>query len=138
MSSKRVVSNANPKAGSSASDNLWDDLDKIYIAVLNEEPRVIISMPEELLNVEPDTFMKSPPMAPGNCPLKWWQENKVNVPTLALTARAFLFISATQAKSERLNSVSGNIVSARRACTIPEHVAELTFLHENIQYCNFI
>ena len=122
LSSKRVVSNANPKAGSSASNNLWDDLDKMYTAVLNEEPRGIISTPEELLNVELDTFIKSPPIARVNCPLKWLQENKVNLPTLALMARAFWSIPATQAKSERLNSVSDNAVSARRACTLLEHV----------------
>ena len=63
---------------------------------------------------------------------KWWKNNKNRYPTLALVARAFLVIPATQAKSERLNSTSDNIVTIPCSAVSPEHVAQLTFLHENL------
>ena len=52
--------------------------------------------------------------------------------TLAVMARVFLCVPATQTKSERLNSTSGHIVEDRRSKLLTQHVTELTFLHENL------
>src|SRR5258705_13898288 len=50
---------------------------------------------------------------------------KQRLPTLALLARTLLGIPATQVKSERLNSTSGNIATARRATMHHEHVVNV-------------
>ena len=42
---------------------------------------------------------------------------------------------ATSVPSERLFSVAGNIVSAKRAALLPENVEKLVFLHENASVC---
>lgn len=64
-------------------------------------------------------------------PLKWWKENEVRFPTLALLAKKYLSVPATSIPSERLFSVAGNIVTKKRASLTSEHVDILTFLHCN-------
>jgi len=61
-------------------------------------------------------------------PLQWWNLNKHILPNLAKLA---LSIVATSVPSERLFSVAGNIVSAKRATLLSENVEKLVFLHEN-------
>ncbi len=66
------------------------------------------------------------------CPLTWWKSAQVRLPKLSRIARALLAIPATSVNSERLNSTSGNIVTTKRCNLLSEHVAELTFIHENL------
>jgi hAT family C-terminal dimerisation region len=54
---------------------------------------------------------------------------------LAALARVFLCVTATQTKTERLNSTSGHIVEDRRSKLLTQHVTQLTFLHENLEIC---
>jgi hypothetical protein len=76
-------------------------------------------------------YIDSPVIPRTECPLRWWAANASKYKTLAILARGFLSIPATQVKSERLNSTSGNVVDNRGSLTT-QHVMELTFLHENL------
>ncbi len=123
-----VSGNGNSRSSATNDNDLWTSLDRMYEVAVNEVP---VKAAAEMLNEELEIFMLLPPI-PRNCnSLIWWKENKARMPTLALVARAVLAIPATQAKSERLNSVSGNVTTAR-AGTLTEHISELTFLHENL------
>ncbi|XP_061697825.1 pyridoxal phosphate homeostasis protein isoform X1 [Syngnathoides biaculeatus] len=71
------------------------------------------------------------PLSKKENPLTWWKTNAARYPTLATLAKSFLGIPATLTASERMFSVTGNIVSKRRASLSFEHLDMLTFLHCN-------
>ena len=60
-------------------------------------------------------------------PLQWWNLNKHVLPNLAKLAQKYLGIVATSVPSERLFSVAGNIVSAKRAALLTENVEKTWF-----------
>lgn len=53
-------------------------------------------------------------------PVKWWKENEVRFPILAMLAKSYLSVPATSTPSERLFSVAGNIVTKKRASLTSE------------------
>jgi hypothetical protein len=77
-------------------------------------------------------YMIESPIGRNANALEWWKVNHHRLPNLSRIARALLAIPATSVNSERLNSTSGNIVTRRRCNLLSEHVAELTFIHENM------
>ena len=62
-------------------------------------------------------------------PLQWWNDRKQTYPLIIKLVRKMLSIVATSMPSERLFSCSGNVISERRSCLLPD---KLIFLHENI------
>ena len=67
----------------------------------------------------------------------WWKSNSSRFPTLSCVAQNVLGISATKVTSERLFSLSGNIVTATRSNLLSTHVEELYFLNTNLNYIYF-
>ena len=68
---------------------------------------------------------------PMNCnPLMWWKANDVHLPYFSILSRRYLAMPATSAPVERLFSVAGQIVTAKRSRLDPETVTLLVFLHE--------
>ena len=65
-------------------------------------------------------------------PLMWWKEHAAKFPYLSQLARRYLAMPATSASVERLFSVAGQVVTAKRASLDPETVTLLVFLHEAI------
>ena len=65
-------------------------------------------------------------------PLEWWRTHHRSYPRLAKMAQKYLSIVATSVPSERLFSIAGIIVSAKRAALDPENVETLLFLHDNL------
>jgi hypothetical protein len=108
---------------------LWDSFAKLSKQAIARAPAIQVA---NVLCDELEHFRQEPPIPMENCPLLWWKQHTERYPHLAVVVRGFLSIPATQVKSERLNSTSGNIVTARRGGLLTEHVSELTFLHENI------
>ena len=64
--------------------------------------------------------------------LMWWKKYAVRFPYLSRLARRYLAMPATSASVERLFSVSGQVVTAKRARLDPTTVTLLVFLHEAI------
>ena len=62
----------------------------------------------------------------------WWKEHAAQFPYLSQLARRYLAMPATSASVERLFSVAGQVVTAKRASLDPETVTLLVFLHEAI------
>jgi hypothetical protein len=116
-----------------ATASLWDNHDHIMqLERGNSATRQTNNNLVNCINEELKMFLKEPPTDRNSCPLRWWREHKLYMPHLARIARALLSIPATSVNSERLNSTSGNIVTIRRGRLLTEHVAELTFLAENL------
>ena len=63
--------------------------------------------------------------------LTWWKHNQEELPLLSKLARMILAIPASSAKSERVFSVGGLIVSCRRGSLAPTKVEQLIILKEN-------
>ena len=63
--------------------------------------------------------------------LIWWKLNQEELPLLSKLARLILAIPASSAKSERVFSVGGLIVSCRRGSLAPTKVEQLIVLKEN-------
>ena len=66
-------------------------------------------------------------------PLVWWKVNHHSYPLLSQLAQKYLCVTATSCSSERLFSVSGNIVTKKRTALKPHRVDQLVFLACN---CN--
>lgn len=110
---------------SSASSSLWAALDSLP---MQEAP----SHSQE--NAEITTYLSSARVARTVNPYEWWKQNKHQYPNIAEVATRYLPIPATQVASERMFSVSGNIVTQRRELLRPDHVEQLTFLHDNFKH----
>ncbi|CAH1114795.1 unnamed protein product [Psylliodes chrysocephalus] len=63
--------------------------------------------------------------------LKWWSKNHHRFPVLALIARQYLNVPASQTSSERLFSIAGNIVTSDRARLLSSNVEQIAFLNKN-------
>ena len=66
-------------------------------------------------------------------PLKWWNDRKHTYPLITKLVQKTFSMVATSVPSERLFSSSGNIITEKRSCLLPENADKLIFLHENIR-----
>ena len=64
-------------------------------------------------------------------PLQWWRQNRERLPALATVARVYLGAPPTSVPSERLFSVTGEVLSDHRSSLLPENAARLIFLKYN-------
>ena len=65
--------------------------------------------------------------------LQWWQKHKKILPILSQIAKQILTIPVSSAKSERVFSTGGNIVTKKRNRLIPKHVETLIIFKENMK-----
>ena len=65
-------------------------------------------------------------------PLQWWSTHVSEYPSLSKLARKYLCVCGTSSPSERLFSVAGNIVTAKRSLLKPHKVDMLMFLAKNL------
>ena len=63
--------------------------------------------------------------------LTWWKLNQEELPLLSKIARTVLSIPASSAKSERVFSTGGNVVTAKRSRLLPSKAEDLIILKEN-------
>ena len=82
---------------------------------------------EDKVKKEIESYLQSPKPDADSNPLKLWRRNFASFPTLSVLARKYLCICATSCLSERLISISGNIVTDKRSLLNPEKVNTLTF-----------
>lgn len=62
---------------------------------------------------------------------QWWKQQKSSFPKLSLLAQAILAVPATSAPSERVFSIAGLVVQAKRSSLVPENVNKIIFVHNN-------
>ncbi|XP_041460598.1 E3 SUMO-protein ligase ZBED1-like [Lytechinus variegatus] len=101
------------------------------IGELDEEENLPRTSPESEARDEINRYLREPKVRMSGDPLSWWKLEEGKFPTLAAMARKYLCTPATSVPSERLFSVAGNIVTAKRSLLTPENVGMLTFLHDN-------
>jgi hypothetical protein len=68
-------------------------------------------------------------------PLKWWSTQVHTYPRLSQLARSILSVPATSAPSERVFSVAGLVINAKRSTLSPSVVDKVIFVHDNSAYC---
>ena len=60
-------------------------------------------------------------------PLTWWKNNECKYPHIAITERCYLAVPGTSVRSERVFSMAGDIVTAKRSTLSPDNVDILLF-----------
>lgn len=88
--------------------------------------------PEQKAKKEIERYLHSPQPDTESNPLSWWKLQAPHYPGLSKIAQKYLCICATSEASERLFSVAGNVVTAKRSCLKPDKVNMLTFLANNL------
>lgn len=66
-------------------------------------------------------------------PLEWWKSNVCKYPLISLIARRYMSVQATSVASERVFSVAGDILTAKRSQLAAENVNKLVFLKQNFK-----
>ena len=62
---------------------------------------------------------------------QWWKRQTETFQKLSLLARGILSVPATSAPSERVFSIAGLVVQAKRSSLAPENVNEIIFVHNS-------
>jgi hypothetical protein len=65
-------------------------------------------------------------------PLIWWQENEKSFPLIAVLAKKYLCIPATEASSERVFSTASLILTKTRNALSSDHAEDLIFCHDSL------
>ena len=91
-----------------------------------------ILSPAQRINAEMQIYLNRPKLDLEDELLLWWKHHATEFLILAKLVRKYLCVCATSAASERLFSMSGNIVTPRRSCLKPDKVNMLVFLANNL------
>lgn len=87
--------------------------------------------PKELASNELKSYLAEPVPTLACSDLSWWKQNDLKYPKLAILARKHLSTPASSVSAERIFSLTGNIISKKRARLKPELVEKLVFLNKN-------
>ena len=68
----------------------------------------------EILRPEFRSYVSEPSITSCDDPLKWWRENQMRFPNVALVARRLLAVPATSVASERAFSKTGDVITKKR------------------------
>lgn len=82
---------------------------------------------------EIEEYLGSPPISEDQNPLRYWRLNDERFPILASLAARYLSLPATSASVERLFSVGGSIMRARRASMKIETAERLILYNEYLR-----
>ena len=75
-----------------------------------------------------EQYKNEPHIDLSECPLEWWRKHEGAYANLAKLARKFLASPATTVPCERLFSLSGNIVTKKRASLSADNINKLVSL----------
>ena len=78
-----------------------------------------------------DMYMQYPTLDIDESPLEWLKLEAGRMPLLSTVARKYLSVCATSVPSERVFSIGGNLVNAKRNSIKPDKVNKLIFLASN-------
>ena len=63
--------------------------------------------------------------------LEWWKQQSGTFPRLSRLARSILAVPATSTPSERVFSIAGLTLLAKRSSLAPHTVSKIIFVHDN-------
>jgi hypothetical protein len=66
--------------------------------------------------------------------LHWWKQQLDTFPNLAKLAQGILAVPATSAPSERVFSIAGLVLQAKRSALAPHRVDKIIFVHNNYTF----
>lgn len=87
--------------------------------------------PKELASNEFTAYLSEPVSSFACSDLSWWKQNELKYPKLATLARKHLSTPASSVSAERIFSMTGNIISKKRARLRHDLVDKLVFLNKN-------
>jgi len=82
-------------------------------------------------------FSEESPLEPTGDTLMWWKEHETQYPILSILAKKYLSIPATSVPSERIFSLSSNIMTKKRTQLGSKTLAALVFLHANSDWISW-
>lgn len=77
-------------------------------------------------------YLAEPPLPPSTDPLSFWDEKKGVWPALSSVAQELLSCPSTTVQSERVFSVTGNILCPQRSQLLPQLLEQMAFLKVNL------
>ncbi|KAL6062157.1 RNA polymerase II regulatory region DNA binding [Balamuthia mandrillaris] len=95
--------------------------------IFGTEPTATASSPRSV-SEELHAFMVLPAIPEKRDPRTWWREHCHLFPRLYHVALKYLSIPATSAESERIFSLTGNILSPHRSTLSSQRLNQLVFL----------
>ncbi|XP_069500442.1 E3 SUMO-protein ligase ZBED1-like isoform X2 [Ambystoma mexicanum] len=102
----------------------------IYDLLLGKDPTE--SMPE--IHQQLENYIVEPLCKRSASPLDWWRSNEHRFPVVAKLARQYLAIPATAVLPQRVFSTTESPLEHRRAVLSPEHLDQILFLHQNVDF----
>lgn len=95
-----------------------------------KRPSVQLNL-REVVTKEISAYLDQPAVHLDTNPIEWWMSNADNLELLARLAKHMLVIQGTSVASERVFSMCGDTVNAKRSCLTGEHVGAIVFLNKN-------
>ncbi|KAM8972302.1 zinc finger BED domain-containing protein 4-like [Pelodytes ibericus] len=77
-------------------------------------------------------YLCEPPLPPNVDPLSFWDQKKIVWPALSLVAQKLLSCPATSVQSERVFSITGNILNPQLSRMSPHLMEQIAFLKLNL------
>lgn len=109
------------------------------VALLAQKHSAQISSSDRIHD-EVEYFLTTASLAyvPDGDILKYWKKMQGQFPWLSALAKSILCILATSTPSERVFSIAGLVVTAKRSCLHPLRVHKIIFVHNNYNVCKKI
>ncbi|WAR00525.1 TRA1-like protein [Mya arenaria] len=85
----------------------------------------------KLAKKEMDCYLSEPSVDPRYPALSWWKQNESKYPKLSILAKKYLAIPASSVSSERIFSLTGNLISKKRSRLRSYLVDMMVFLNKN-------
>ncbi|XP_065320424.1 zinc finger BED domain-containing protein 4-like [Gordionus sp. m RMFG-2023] len=103
-----------------------------YIAKIARKHSIPGSDYNNISNLEQEChILLSQNNIPEEDALTFWKKKQLELPRLANLARKVLCISATSTPSERIFSIAGLILNAKRTSLCPTNLDKILFIHDN-------
>ncbi|KAM8971960.1 zinc finger BED domain-containing protein 4-like [Pelodytes ibericus] len=77
-------------------------------------------------------YLCEPPLPPNIDPLSFWDQKKIVWPALSVVAQKLLSCPVTSVQSERVFSITGNILNPQRSRLSPHLMEQMAFLKFNL------
>ena len=128
-----------PQTGSTQKELSLDDYADMLFPVPQNQPDADESFQittKQVIDIEIKMYLENPPDKTID-PFEWWRNNITRFPKLGLLAQKYLCSPPSSVNSERLFSIGGNIMTARRSRLKPENGEMLMYLAHNLRALNF-